>query len=295
MYLSRLLAPALLVLALPVAHAQTSVHLGLRLGLNAATRSGTEPVLHPDGPFSPYPPTITYSQDYSRSAVLAPQFGAVLDVRFGHLAFQPAVLFSQKGVDQRNDANYTVRYTYGGGQVGSIVINEEKYHFVSRPNYLEIPLNLVYTFGDDNGFQVFGGPYAAFGLGGQVQVEAERQYSSGGSGSQNYGQNYYYGTAFYQFRDTTPEPTLKNPSNTTVSKPYPTSFDASSGAIISRRFDAGINVGVGYRYGPLQVQLGYGLGLINQQPAKASYQRDDLPAYYQRVAQLTATYFLKVK
>ena len=64
---------------------------------------------------------------------------------------------------------------------------------------------------------------------------------------------------------------------------------------MARRFDAGLTAGVGYRVGPLQMQLGYGLGLINQQPEKAPAFRDDLPAYYQRVAQLTATYFVKAK
>ena len=41
------------------------------------------------------------------------------------------------------------------------------------------------------------------------------------------------------------------------------------------------------------MQLGYGLGLVNQQTGKAPAFRDDLPAYYQRVVQLMATYFLK--
>ena len=293
MHLSRLLAPALLVLALPVAHAQTSVHLGLRLGLNAASRSGEEPVGHPESGFGGNPPTITYSQDYTRSAVLAAQFGAVLDVRFGHLALQPAVLFSQKGVDQRNHINYTVTYNSPiSGIPGSRIIGEEKYYFTSRPNYLEIPLNVAYTFGDDHGFQVFGGPYVAFGVGGQVQYEAERQYNYANSG-QNYGSNYSYGTSFYQFRDSYPEPTLKSANSSPTT--YPTSFGENSAPSLSRRFDAGLNLGVGYRQGPLQVQLGYGLGLVNQQVAKASTQRDELPAFYQRVTQLTATYFLKVK
>lgn len=295
MHLSRLLAPALLMLALPVAHAQTSVHLGLRLGLNAATRSGTEPVTHPDTGSGTYPSTSTYSQDYTRSAVLAPQFGAVLDVRFGHLALQPAVLFSQKGVDQRNHINYSTTYNSPISGISSRVVSEEKYQFTSRPNYVEIPLNVAYTFGDDHGFQVFGGPYVAFGVGGQVQYEAERQYNYGYGNGQSSGSNYSYGSSFYQFRDTYPEPTLKQPNTNNGPTTYSTSFGDNSAPSISRRFDAGLNLGVGYRQGPLQVQLGYGLGLVNQQVAKASNQREDLTAYYQRVAQLTATYFLKVK
>ena len=293
MPLSRLLAPALLVLALPVAHAQTSISLGLRLGLNAASRSGTEPISWPDFSSigtSPGTHNTTYSQDYTRSAVLAPQFGAVLDVRFGKLGIQPAVLLSQKGADQRMNSQYTQTTTpYPGSNDPSYTdTSNDQYHFVSRPNYLEIPVNLVYTFGGDNGFQLFGGPYVAFGIGGRAKLEAIRTYNYEGFSNFN-GSIYKYGTTTQLFQDAYP-----NQPNTSKSDQY-FSFDASSGAIVSRRFDAGLNLGVGYRQGPLQVQLGYGLGLINQQPAKASYQRDDLPAYYQRVTQLTATYFLKVK
>ena len=75
----------------------------------------------------------------------------------------------------------------------------------------------------------------------------------------------------------------------------PLATRAQAGALVARRLDAGLNAGVGYRAGPVQVQLGYGLGLLNQQPSKAPAFHDDLPAYYQRVVQLTATYFVKAK
>lgn len=280
---------ALLAVAAP-AHAQTTVSLGLRLGGNLATRAGSDPslpLLTNNG--TPVPNTV---QDYKRSALLAPQFGAVLDVRFGKLAVQPAVLFSQKGVDQRlnisnsnSSGNYTSTYN-------------DQYHTVSRPNYLEIPINLVYTNGTDHGFQLFAGPYVAFGMGGRAEYENIRvstSTSNSGYSGFGYSNSYSVGTSLFQYKDDYPGPPLSffpYPNNNNNTSPTP--FAASSGYNIARRFDAGFNAGVGYRRGPLQVQLGYGLGLINQQPNKAANLRDDLPAYYQRVAQLTATYFMKV-
>ena len=291
MHLSRLLAPALLVLALlPTAHAQTSISLGLRLGLNAASRSGENPTNQlNDYNGIPYPNTV---QDYQRKMLLAPQFGAVAEVRFGRLAVQPAVLFSQKGVDQQ--LIITSKLSYSSS---SPYNSNTSYHTVSRPNYLEIPINIVFTSGGNQGFQLFAGPYMGFGMGGRAEYESSGYGSLTGSNTNtfSYG-SWKYSNTLVIYKDAYPGPPAAvfqvTGGNSTLE---PTPFSASSGYAVARRFDAGLNVGVGYRQGPLQVQLGYGLGLINQQPAKALDQRDDLPAYYQRVAQLTATYFVKVK
>lgn len=51
-----------------------------------------------------------------------------------------------------------------------------------------------------------------------------------------------------------------------------------------RRLDFGVNAGLGYRRGPLQLQAGYGYGLRNLRSI-------DGGSSYNRVAQLTATYF----
>ena len=151
MFSFRLLTSALLLLAPPLVHAQTSIHLGLRLGANWASRAGDDPTYRPSSGIGTVTPTVVYTQDYTRSGLLAPQFGAVLDVRFGKLSVQPAVLFSQKGADQRIADHYTV--TYGSAPVYYGSTSDEQYHFVSRPNYLEIPLHFVLTTGGDNGFQ----------------------------------------------------------------------------------------------------------------------------------------------
>lgn len=286
----RLLASALLLLAPPLAHAQASINLGLRLGLNRASRSGSSPSYIPTT--SNGAPVANVVQDYQRTALLAPQFGAVAEVRFGKLAVQPAVLFSQKGVDQ----HLTVTsQTTTSGSFPTTTTTSDEFHTISRPNYLEIPINVVFTFKGDHGFQLFAGPYVAFGLGGRDEYETNGTSSSAGPSGTNSSSYWNFSTGQMLYKDDFPGPPayfLQNGINGTVA--YPAPFAATSGYYVARRFDAGLNAGIGYRLGPLQVQLGYGFGLVNQQPGKALFHRDDLPAYYQRVAQLTASYFLKI-
>ena len=68
----------------------------------------------------------------------------------------------------------------------------------------------------------------------------------------------------------------------------------------NRRFDAGVNFGLGYRQGPVQVQASLGLGFVNLHraitsnvPSFSSFAAYDFnkDAAYNRVAQLTGTYF----
>ncbi len=108
---------------------------------------------------------------------------------------------------------------------------------------------MVYTPQGDHGFQVFAGPYVAVGLGG-------RQTGVG-----------------YETKN-------QNTTHSDFDYSYPLTYGQSGGY---RRLDLGVNVGVGYRVGPLQLQAGYGLGLRN-------LYRYATPSY-NRVAQLTATYF----
>ncbi|HEX8656679.1 MAG TPA: outer membrane beta-barrel protein [Hymenobacter sp.] len=272
--------------AAPTVRAQTSISLGLRLGGNLATRSGDDPAYSPrEGTYGGTATRTTATQkDYARQAIISPQFGAVLDVRFGNLALQPAVLFSQKGVDQTLDATTTTTTSFGGFPAEKTTLTE-KLHSTSRANYLEIPVNLVYTTGGDHGFQIFAGPYVAFGMGGRAEIENQGTRTSGN------GSSYYnYGGTFFLYRDTYPGAPLNN-FGSTATTTSPASYEANSGAYVARRFDAGINAGIGYRFSALQVQLGYGLGLVNQQPGKAPSFSTEPTAYQQRVTQLTATYF----
>lgn len=245
------LATALLLSGAPAA-AQTTFRLGLRGGANrvlttvagTANASGTYP----------------YSYVTDKAALYAWQAGVVLEASQGNFAFQPALLFSQKG-EQATTAFYSSSVAgYTAAQTAT----------TNRYNWLEIPLNVVYTLHGDHGVQVFAGPYLALGVGG-------RQRGTTTSVA-------YYGPAY---------------------DPLPGEESAINEHIVygngtnNRRLDVGVNFGVGYRQGPVQVQLGYGLGLRNlHQPSETSTQdfvhEFGADAAYNRVAQLTGTYFFSL-
>ena len=298
-FLPVLAALGLLTIA-PVAHAQTTVRFGLRMGGNLATHGGDDPAYALANGGISGSGTVTNSSmtNYKRSAIVGWQLGTVLDINFGKVAFQPALLLTQKGVSQTLDATNTTRYNSGGfgGSFTSTIT--EKYAITSRPNYLELPLNVVYTTGGTQGFQVFAGPYVAYGVGGQAELE--REYMSSATGSGQSGSSYSYGRTFISFRDTYPGAQLTGNTNGSggsgsAGNTSPTDYLANSGALVARRFDAGINAGIGYRFASWQVQAGYGWGLINPQPDHAPRQRDDLTPYYNRVGQLTLTYLFASK
>ena len=278
----------LLALAGTAASAQTTVSLGLRLGGNRATRAGDNPTFQSLSPRFGIPVVASaLTQEYTRTGLFAAQVGAVLEVRFGKLSVQSAVLLSQKGADQRVSSrntvppgpNYNPNYPNQNGVGNSFT---QSYHVVTRPNYLEIPINLVYTSKGDHGFQLFGGPYLAFGVGGQSVVETS-YYGLLNTGAYYAGYSYY--RSFMSYVDEYPG---DNSTGLLQTTPY---YLQNTDAYLARRFDAGLNAGVGYRRGPLQVQLGYGMGLLNQQPGKGFTLSEGPTPYYHRVAQLTATYF----
>ena len=140
----------------------------------------------------------------------------------------------------------------------------------NRYNWLEVPFNFVYTLHGDHGLQVFAGSYVALGVGGRQRGNA-----------------------------------LTYPLYSNTQLPvYPTDFDAAlhyGPGTTNQRLDAGFNVGLGYRQGPVQVQVGYGVGLRNlhQSATGAASDPGFSPGYHNfngdvahnRVAQLTGTYF----
>ncbi|MCC3155979.1 PorT family protein [Hymenobacter sp. 15J16-1T3B] len=248
----RLLAPALLLSA-TAASAQTTYRLGLRAGLNRA--NVTQQV--PDQNTS-----LTYSGTQQKSARLAGQFGVVLEAARGPLALQTGLLFSQKGTVIRSQVTLTSfdspQYNlYRDGRT------------VARYHWLELPLNVVYSPGR-SGLQLFAGPYVAVGVGGKAAT------------------------------------VIHNSSNDPTQQVVPTTrftdkieygpSEAGNGTLsirgyYSRRLDAGFNAGIGYRRGPVQLQLGYGLGLLNLYQSSVTDQ-PSIQGGYNRVAQLTGTYFL---
>lgn len=235
--------PAIVLLAAATASAQTkpTFSLGLRGGANL-TRTTLDPTSNTsDG---------NYNFAADKSAIYAWQAGLVGEVAFGKLALQPALLFTQKGE----------HFSTAISSRDSGFPYYEESSSTNRYNWLELPLNLVYTLHGDHGLQILAGPYVALAVGGRQQVEGS---SSGVVGPYSYTAPLKYGPNTY-----------------------------------NRRFDAGLNAGLGYRQGPVQVQLSYSLGLVNLHQQGADYPPSAFfyAPYdaYNRVAQLTGTYFFKL-
>lgn len=232
------------LLAAASASAQTEFGFGLRGGAN---RAGTTV----DGANNS--DTFQFTRSTEKSSLYGWQVGVALEARFGKLAFQPALVFSQKG-DK-------LHATSSDGGVAGYSYSETT--STNRYNWLEIPLNVAYTLHGDHGLQVFAGPYVAAAVGGRQRGNANG-----------------YSTVGY-------------PRTGAYSEDFdaPASFGPGTS---NHRWDAGFNLGVGYRQGPLQVQLGYGLGLLNLHRANDgfTYQNFNTSPAYNRTAQLTATYFV---
>jgi hypothetical protein len=245
-----LLLTGALLFSLTTASAQTTFKLGVRGGLNRA--------LTTVAPGSSATGLNTYERSADKSAIYAWQAGLVLEAAFGKFAVQPALLFSQKG--EKFDTGVYYNGIGGGFAASSISTN----HY----NWLELPVNFVYTLHGDHGLQLFAGPYVAMGVGGRQK-----------------GTNYFSA------------PNIRY-------APYGYDNQVTYGPDTSnRRFDAGVNFGLGYRQGPVQVQASFGLGLVNLHRNIRSIDPGFYPptaynfygdAAYNRVAQLTGTYFLSL-
>lgn len=237
------LCAASLLLSTATAAAQMTLRIGVRGGLNRAITT-LAPTSNASG-------TNIYNRAAAKDAIYAYQVGMVLEAAFGKFAVQPALLFSQKGEEFNTNV--------AGGGLSARITSTNRY------NWLELPVNFLYTLHGDHGLQLFAGPYVAMGLGGRQK-----------------------GTSYF-------------------SSPYafyvPYEFDnqiSYSPDTNNRRFDAGINFGLGYRQGPVQVQAGFGLGFINLHRSIPSVDPGFSPstlynfhndAAYNRVVQLTGTYF----
>lgn len=230
--------------AATTAQAQSALSIGPRLGLNMAT--------------------VTASGDNSSEVdpknIFTPQVGVTLDLNFGgKFSFQPSLLYSQKGFKTEESGTES----FGGNTItysGSTT---------ARINYLELPLNFVFTTGGTQGFQVFAGPYLALGVGGKAEYQFSVKDSQGLLNSSE------SGSSPVKFAN-------QEPSNSNGNTSY------------VRQFDAGLNAGMGYRQGPIQVQLAYGLGLGNLVPLNSDGS-DTGEKAQNRVLQLSANYFFGAK
>ena len=191
------------------------------------------------------------------------QAGITADIQFGVLAFQPSLLFTQKGFKLSQSGTETFN--------GVPVTYSEKRTL--HINYLELPLNFVYTTGGDHGFQVFVGPYVALGVGGKTPYDSDVVIPG-------YINQHESGTGAVRFANQ--EPTPNNNSST------------SDNDATVRRFDAGFNGGIGFRQGPVQVQAGYSIGLGNLVPLNSDGS-DSGNKVKNGVLQLSANYFFNTK
>jgi hypothetical protein len=229
------------------ASGQTTFRLGVRGGLNRALTT-VDPASSASG-------VNTYSRTADKNAVYAWQAGLVAEAAFGKFAIQPVLLFSQKG--EEFQTNFYFNGLAGGVSAATTSTN--------RYNWLELPVNFVYTLHGDHGLQLLAGPYAALAVGGRQTGTTYRSAPN----------------AFYMPYNFDNQITYSPDTN-------------------NRRFDAGVNFGLGYRQGPVQVQASFGLGFVNlhreiasNDPSFSSFAGYDFnkDAAYNRVAQLTGTYF----
>jgi len=196
----------LLVGGLPAA-AQTSFQVGPLAG---ATRSSVH-----YGDSQPY-------ADLATSYRTGFEAGLLGSWQRGHLAFQPAVLFAQRGYR----SSYVIVPSPG-------TLPPSSQANTTRLNYLTLPLNLAYIQQPNGqGFQVFAGPYISCLVGGHYHSEYDF-YTLGGE---------YEGQVVAGDH---------NPATTGKTDVY------------SKRWDVGLQAGLGYQYRALLLQVGYSLGLRN--------------------------------
>jgi hypothetical protein len=157
----------------------------------------------------------------------------------------------------------------GSGSSGTLIgiFTPNTYDEQLRLNYLTVPLNLAFTLGKDGkGIQVFAGPYVSLLLGGHYT----RQIQSGG----------YMGGPTYE---------------TEVSgKVKPADIVSDGDNEYSRRFDTGLQAGIGYRLGGFLLQANYSLGLRNLATQFQGYDGRlyNDPEYYNRSWQVSLSYLV---
>jgi hypothetical protein len=252
-FMKNLFSAALLTAGvMAAAQAQAQITFGPRLGVNNCS--------------------IAYSGEKNGfddpKGVFGVQVGGTANISFGHLAFQPSILFTQKGAKLS-----------GSGRIpDSGFVSNYAVSATLKPSYIELPLNFVYTSDEDHGFQVFAGPYVAFGIGGNGDYKVT--VSSNNPNAAPYVGD-YPGSLTIEYGEQQNDNQSANNTNTLSAPPLTATF---------RRFDAGFNAGIGYRTGPIQAQLGYGVGLTNVVPNGPDGKDTGSTGHY-RSFQFSANYF----
>ena len=179
--------------------------------------------------------------------------GLVGSAGFGHFALQPALLYSQKG--------FSFRTMVDVRSANNMPFSNGELLRKDRLNYLTLPLNLAYRqHPDGQGFQVFAGPYLGLLLSGSYDITTTVNGSPVGSAS---------------------------------GRITPVANNAPDLDAYARRFDAGLQGGLGYCYQAWLLELGYSLGLRD---ITARYTYNGIPVssapYYNRAFQLSLAYLL---
>ena len=208
------------------------------VGLLAASPARAQAVIH-IGPqvsvgagFSSYRDGSSSARAYHTRMQPGFEAGIVGSVTFGRVAVQPALLFAQRGL--RIDDTYTTP-TYLAVTKATLQLN-----------YLTLPVNVAYTLrADGQGWQLGAGPYVGLLLGGR----------------------YTYSNHFAGYRR--PDYTTEGDLPVAGSGAYHNSTGGPNGvtpatSYYSRRLDAGLQVGVGYRAGASLFRLSFSQGMLNQ-------------------------------
>lgn len=217
------------------AQAQTTFSIGPRMGLNLS---------------SEYVARQANSPGY-RAGVEA---GILAIVEHEHWVFQPALLYSQMGQAIRNGSvDFRTGMNMPNGHFD--------YFYLTRLHYLSLPLNVAYAWqASGQGFQLFGGPYAALLLGGHYEE--------------------YSGSNVFLYQSGAITVVAANAPENRTARDY------------IRRFDAGLQAGVGYRYKALLLQASFRQGLRNTAPNTYSHSQliDQGDETYNQAFQLSLAY-----
>lgn len=229
-----------------IAHAQTSFSVGPQVGM---TRSTVRPAAG--------------SQPADPASRLGVEAGLVASLQRGHFAFQPAVLYTQRGYDRHYtsfDAGFPSFDTY------------------VRLDYVSVPLRLAYTqHATGRGFQVFAGPYVSFLVGGKTTTAYRGSISNG--------------------QQVTGRVVAAETHTVDISS---SSFYTADTNFYARHLDLGGQAGIGYRLGGALLQLSYSLGLRNVSPTEyyalggTSYE-DTTPVYHNQSFQASLSYLFGSK
>ena len=111
-------------------------------------------------------------------------------------------------------------------------------------NYVEIPIHLTYKINEN--FQLYGGPYVSFGVGGVNKWDYDYTYNGNSAGRDG-------------------ENNIKHKYSKLVESDY--DGDDSNTEYYSG-FDAGLDFGIGYKTGPILINVGYSVGLVNIIPGR---------------------------